>query len=100
MTRIPIAPLYAVVCTNLLFVIFGVALTASALLALRLGNGVRDAQVRLTSAAIVAERFEDPALANNARSVGELYAERRGMPSTRVGMMRREEGGRGLSTII
>ena len=43
------------------------------------GDGVCDAQARLSVGALVAESFESPVLEEDARNVGELFAERRGL---------------------
>ena len=50
--------------------------------------------MRLTLAAVVAECFEDPELGCDAQQVDELYAERRGLPTTRVALSRGDNGGR------
>ena len=64
------------------------------------GRGVRDAQVRLSLAAIVAERFENPALGDDAREVDELYAERRGLATKKVTMKRRDGGARRYGLVV
>ena len=91
--RVPRAPFISLVLLNLLYVLVAFVLTASAVSAVARGEGVRDVQARLSLAAIVAERFEDPALGDDAREVDELYAERRGLETGRVTLKRRARGG-------
>ena len=98
-TRIPKAPLFAVVITNLLYAVLGLGLTAMALVSLGLGDGVRDAQARLGSAAIVAHAFEDERLVDDAQSVDQLFEERRGMGTGRVAICKRKGGGRGFIVV-
>ena len=99
-TRMPKAPFAAVIVTNLLYAVLGIFMTVTALLVLRLGSGVRDTQARLSSAAIVAESFESPALGDDATEVGDLYAERRGMPTRRVAVVKRKDGGRRYKQVV
>ena len=93
-TRVPLAPFICVIVLDLLYVIGGIMLTISAILAIRLGEGTRDAQARLSTAAVVAECFEDSTLGNDAVDVKELYAERRGIPTNRIALGKRTHGGR------
>ena len=99
-TRVPRAPFVSLVLLNLLYAIVGIVLTASAVMAVASGRGVRDAQVRLSLAAIVAERFENPALGDDAREVDELYAERRGLATKKVTMKRRDGGARRYGLVV
>jgi hypothetical protein len=92
--RIPKAPFLALILLNLLWALVGVILTTTAVLALSMGQGVKDAQARLSVAAVVAENFENPALGNDAHNVDELCAERRGKVTRRVALKRTENGGR------
>ena len=93
-TRMPKAPLMAVVVTNLLYAVLGLGLTVMALVSLRLGQGVKDAQARLGSAAVVAQAFEDERLGADAKGVEDLYEERRGKGTGRVAIVKRRTGGR------
>lgn len=54
-THVPMAPFLALVLLNLLYAAAGVALTLSASLAIFCGCGIRDAQARLSVAAVVAK---------------------------------------------
>lgn len=92
--RIPLPPLVAMVVSNMLFVVLGVYLAFNAVMAIRTGHAVQDARVRLSNAGTVADCFEDPALGEDAKEEEELYAERRGLPTRRVAIVRREGGGR------
>ena len=93
-TRIPKAPFFAVLLLDLLYTAIGVALTVSALAASTRGRGARDVQARLSVSAVVAEKFENAALGDDAVTVEELYAERRGLGTMRVAFARRDGGGR------
>ena len=99
-TRVPVAPFLALVLLNLLYAAAGVSLTLIALLAIVRGHSVRDAQARLSVAAVVAESFESPALGDNATCIDDLYAERRGMATRRVALGRREDGGRRYKLLV
>ena len=78
-SRVPRAPFLALVFLDLTYAILGIALTIVALIVVKKGDGVRDAQARLSIGAVVAESFESPVLGEDARDVGELFAERRGL---------------------
>ena len=94
-TRVPKAPFLALIILDLLYAVIGIVLTIIALLVSSMGkSGVRDAQARMGLAALVAESFESPALGDNARDVEELFAERRGLPTRRVALGKRQGGGR------
>ena len=93
-TRVPKAPLFAVLLLDLLYAATGIALTLGALAASTRGHGARDVQARLSLTAVVAEGFEDARLGDDAVDVEGLYAERRGLVTTRVAFGRRDGGGR------
>lgn len=99
-TRMPKAPFFCVILLDLLYAIIGMALTITALLVVILGRGIRDAQARLSMTAIIAESFESPALGDDAHAVDELFAQRRGLSSRRIALIRREEGGRRFKQIV
>ena len=99
-TRVPRAPFLAVVLLNLLYAAIGIILTVTAILANIRGQGVRDAQVRLSLGAVVAESFENPALGHDAKDIDGLYAERRGMPSRKVAISKRADGGRRYRLLV
>ena len=101
-TRIPRAPFITLVVLDLVYAIIGTYLMVAALIAVRKGNGVRDAQARLSTLAVVAESFESPALGDDARDVNMLFAERRGRGEStrRVALVRRNGGGRRFKQIV
>ena len=100
-TRVPKAPFLALVLLDLLYAFIGIVLAVTALLVSLIGkSGVRDAQARLGLAALVAESFESPALGDDARDVSKLFAERRGMPTRRVALGKREGGGRKYRLVL
>ena len=107
--RVQKAPFVCLLLLNLLYAIVGIVLTATALAAVgsegpRVGEGVggriRDAQARLSVAAIVAESFEAPNLGEDAKSVDDLFAERRGQVTRRVALGMRHGGGRRFRQVI
>lgn len=93
-TRVPIAPFFAVILLDLLYAAAGIVLTLSALAAAARGLGARDVQARLSLAGVMAEGFENARLGDDAVDVEELYAERRGLGTMRVAFDRRDGGGR------
>ena len=107
-TRMQRAPLVCLLLLNLLYAGGGIVLTATALAAVGFrgprttksgiggggGGRVRDAQARLSIAAVVAETFEAPALGEDANSVDDLFAERRGRVTKRVALVTARGGGR------
>ena len=99
-TRVPKAPFLAVLLLNLLYAAVGIVLTVTAFWANIRGQGVRDAQVRLSLAAVVAESFESPALGDNATCIDELYAERRGLATRKVAISKRADGGRRYRLLV
>ncbi|KAL8754690.1 MAG: hypothetical protein Q9199_004165 [Rusavskia elegans] len=68
-TRIPRAPFITLIVLDLVYAFIGTFLMVAALIAVRKGSGVRDAQARLSTLAVVAESFESPALGDDARDV-------------------------------
>ncbi|KAI4251776.1 MAG: hypothetical protein L6R42_008238, partial [Xanthoria sp. 1 TBL-2021] len=101
-TRIPRAPFITLIVLDLVYAIIGTYLMVVALIAVRNGSGVRDAQARLSTLAVVAESFESPALGDDARDVNMLFAERRGRGEStrRVALVRRNGGGRRFKQIV
>ncbi|KAI4198804.1 MAG: hypothetical protein LQ350_005045 [Teloschistes chrysophthalmus] len=91
-TRIPRAPLLTLIVLDLLYALVGTCLALAAFKAVRKGSSVRDAQVRLSSLAIVAESFESPAWGEDARNVDTLFAERRGEPTRRIALVKQADG--------
>ena len=109
-TRVPRAPFMCLLLLNLLYAGLGIVLTVTALVAVGLGKletgqdakgtGIRDAQARLSVAAIVAESFEAPNLGDDARSVDDLFAERRGRVTRRVALGMGPGGGRRFRQVV
>lgn len=98
--RVPKAPFVTLIILNMSYVAVGVALTVTALLAVFLGKGVRDAQARLSVAAVVAESFESPALGDDATQIDHLYAERRGLPTRKIALASTAGGGRKYLQVV
>ena len=104
--RVSRAPFICLLLLNLLYAGAGVILTATALLAVVGGRGtmtgsqhgrvrgVRDAQVRLSVPAIVAESFGSPALGDDGMSMDDLFVERQGKKTRRVAPVEGKMGGR------
>ena len=110
--RLPKAPFVCLLLLNLFYAGVGIVLTAMALAAVGLtgsrterggtatATGIRDAQARLSIAAVVAESFEAPSLGEDARSVDDLFAERRGQVTRRVALEKGPGGGRRFRQIV
>jgi len=99
-TRLPKARFLALLTLDMLYVCIGIGLMITALSALFFGDKVRDAQARLSVATVVAESFESPALGEDATSIGVLFAERRGFKTRRVGLSKKDGGGRQYQQMI
>ncbi|KAL8634522.1 MAG: hypothetical protein Q9228_007883, partial [Teloschistes exilis] len=91
-TRIPRAPLLTLIILDLLYALIGTCLAIAAIIAIRKGRSVRDAQARLSTLAIVAESFESPTWGEDARDVDMLFAERRGEPTKRIALVKQADG--------
>ncbi|KAL9114250.1 MAG: hypothetical protein Q9227_001672 [Pyrenula ochraceoflavens] len=93
--RVPRAPFIALIVLQ--FVLSAVGVGAVCWVVLWIPSDVRDTQARLGLGAVVAELFEqDEGMCSTATSVDELFAERRGMSSSRVAVARQRGGGRRL----
>ncbi|KAL8716575.1 MAG: hypothetical protein Q9225_006106 [Loekoesia sp. 1 TL-2023] len=99
-TRIPRAPFVTLLMLDFLYALIGTCLMAAALIAIRKGRGVRDAQARLSTLAVVAESFESPVWGDDAISVDMLFAERRGENTRRIALAKRKDGGRRFKQIV
>ncbi len=99
-TRIPRAPFIILISLTLLYSALGTCLMIVALIAVRKGQGVEDVQARLSTLAVVAESFESPVWSDDARDVDMLFAERRGQPTRRIALSRRQDGGRRFKQIV
>lgn len=94
-TRIPAAPLYTLIITNLLFVGAGILLLIISLSAS--GGETRDVQARLSIVGLVADRFEDDLEPKTAKSMEGMFEEDIGEKDLRVSF-RRSHHGYGLKT--
>ena len=85
--RIPKAPLFTLICSNLLFALIGVILAAVAFGSMggSLGRELTDIQARLSNAGIVAAIFEPQK--GGVKEIEELFDERNGDGRRRVGMV-------------
>ena len=99
-TRIPRAPFVTIIMLDIAYAAIGTCLAIAALFAVQRGRGVRDAQARLSTLAVVAESFESPAWGDDARDVDMLFAERRGESTRRIALARRKGGGRRFKQIV
>ncbi|KAL8910570.1 MAG: hypothetical protein Q9171_004152 [Xanthocarpia ochracea] len=99
-TRIPRAPFIMLISLALFYSALGTCLMIAALIAVRKGQGVEDVQARLSTLAVVAESFESPVWSDDARDVDMLFAERRGEPTRRIALARRQDGGRRFKQIV
>lgn len=98
-TRIPYAPFITLVILDMAYAALGTGLMIAALMALRKAFGVRDAQARLSTLAVIAESFESPVWGDDAKNVDMLFAERRGESPRRIALTRRK-GGRRFKQIV
>jgi len=90
-SRIPAAPLWALVIANMLFVVMGIVLALFAMMASDVGN--KDVQVRLSIAGLVADRFEGAYARRDVKKVEDLFEEKHGEDSVRIGIVKAGEGG-------
>jgi hypothetical protein len=90
-SRVPAAPLYTLVISNLLFVVFGVILTC---IAIGVSTGdVREVQARLSIVGLVADRFEQQRGRDGVEKMDDYFEEKAGNDSMRVAIDRSEGGG-------
>ncbi len=82
--RVPAAPLFTLVITNLLFVCMGFVLTFVALASS--GGEVREIQARLSVKGLIADRFESLRGGNGVENIEEQFEESEGRGSMRVGL--------------
>jgi hypothetical protein len=98
-TRMPLAPLYALIITNLLFVVTGLVLVLLAIALTVPKAEVRDIQGRLSIAGLLADRFESRHGKQAVRKIEGLFEENDGQSSVRVGIDRSTEGGYSFKVI-
>ncbi|KAL8911289.1 MAG: hypothetical protein Q9171_003536 [Xanthocarpia ochracea] len=99
-TRIPRAPFFTLIILDLLYALIGTYLAIKAFIVQRQCRDVIDAQIRLSTLAVVAESFENPAWGDDAKDVEMLFAERRGESTRRIALTRRKGGGRRFKQIV
>ena len=99
-TRIPRAPFLALMILDFTYAVISTGLFLAALIAIRRGDRVADAQARLSIEAVIAESFENPAWGEDAKSVDELFAERRGQRTRKIAIVKRNGGGRRFKPVI
>lgn len=90
-TRVPKAPLAALLLANLVLAGLGFGLTFVALIAARGEAG--EVQARWSITGLVADRFEGLRAKEDAESVDALFEEYNGERGPKVGIIRNEEGG-------
>jgi len=90
-SRIPAAPLWALVIANMLFAVMGIVLALFAIMASDDGN--KDVQVRLSITGLVADRFEGAYARRDVKKVEDLFEEKHGEDSVRIGIVKAGEGG-------
>ncbi|KAK3671051.1 hypothetical protein LTR78_009012 [Recurvomyces mirabilis] len=89
--RIEVAPLYALVVADLLYVVAGIGLMIAPL---KMSSAdVRQLQSRLGITALVADRFETEHELRPVKEVEDLFEECKGLRSRRIGIVRSEEHG-------
>ena len=99
-TRIPRAPYLTLVILDIIYAAIGTCLAIAAAIAILYGQGVNDAQVRLSTQAVVAESFESPAWGDDATKIDELFAERRGKLTKRLAFAKCAGGGRRYKRVV
>ena len=90
--KVPIAEFVALIVLNLVLPVVGVIQGVWAWV-LCTRHGVRDVQAMLGIGPLLAALFEDEKFHETATNVEELFAETRGLPSARVAVEARENGG-------
>jgi hypothetical protein len=90
-SRVPAAPLYILVATNLAFVLFGIFLTGIAIKAS--GGDVREVQARLSITGLVADRFEAHRGRDGVENMDDYFEEMEGIDSMRVAISETDQNG-------
>lgn len=83
--KVPIAALFTLILTNLLFVVTGIVLLVMAWKVRR--PGVDDVQARLNITGLVADRFEDERRQGAVGKIEELFDEYQAGDKTRVAVV-------------
>lgn len=89
--KVPMAALFTLIVTNLLFIVTGIALLVASLMVRR--EGVDDVQARLTITGLVADRFEDERRSRAVGGMEGLFDEHEGGQDIRVTLERTIEDG-------
>jgi hypothetical protein len=83
-TRLPKAPLFLLVGANVLFVVIGLLLTVTAVVASVSSGEIRELQARLSIEGLIAHYFEGERARAPANSIEELFRENSGQGESRV----------------
>ncbi|KAJ8132775.1 hypothetical protein O1611_g854 [Lasiodiplodia mahajangana] len=89
--RVPLAPLYALVASNLLLFIMGLVLTIWAIGTAR--DDVREVQARLGVVGLVGSYFEGEAAQHPVRDIEDIFGEKSGSGERKVGIFKTPLGG-------
>ncbi|KAI1177348.1 hypothetical protein F4777DRAFT_587352 [Nemania sp. FL0916] len=89
--RVPLAPLYGLLASNLLIFLMGLILTIWAISAAR--GDVREVQARLGVVSLVGSYFEGDAAQRPVRDVEDMFAEKSGVGASKVGVFKTPLGG-------
>ncbi|KAE9379858.1 hypothetical protein N431DRAFT_325025 [Stipitochalara longipes BDJ] len=89
--RVPAAPLFTLIITNLLFAGVGVILTSIAFRASR--GDVREVQARLSIVGLVADSFEGMKTREGVENMEDYFEEKEGHDSKRVAINKNDAGG-------
>lgn len=81
--KVPAGEFIALVVLSLILTVLGETLTVMAFV-LRRREGIIDIQTKLNVGALVVDKFEDKNLVSDATRSEELYAELRGLPTSRI----------------
>lgn len=90
--KVPVAALFTLLLTNLLFVLTGLLLLIITL-SVRSADGVDDVQARLSITGLVADRFEDKSYGQAVDGIEELYDEHEAGGNTRVAVVGTDRDG-------
>ena len=90
-TRLPMAPLFALVIANLIFVLLGIVLTVLAFMSS--GQHAREVKARLSIAGLVACCFEGQRIHQSVEAIEELFEEYEGETSSRLSVTQATAGG-------
>ncbi|KAI0102963.1 hypothetical protein GGR51DRAFT_573780 [Nemania sp. FL0031] len=89
--RVPLAPLYALVGSNLLLLTLGLVLAVWAIATAR--GDVREIQARLGVVGLVASYFEGEAAGRPVKDIEDIFGEKSGLGARKVGIFKSPFGG-------